>query len=315
MSMNFTRRIKDEVTTVPLTRGCCKAACLSAFLRTSGSVLTRGNTIGFSFFTENDGVADFFIDLIEGMFGLCGVVDKKNSGEKQKITVEYMDDACLGILCELGILAAAADGVSVHMDIDKYLTETECCKRSYVAGSFLGGGSCTVPSEKSAKNTGYHLEFVFSYYETAHSFSELLAEFDILAKLIVRKNTYVVYVKNNEEIQEILTIIGAEKSSFELAETVIIKDFSNNANRKSNCDLGNITKQIEAAEKQIKAIKTIEQTIGLDCLKKELRVICELRLSDDVLTLGEMADKLGLTKSCVNHRLRKILEIAKEIEN
>jgi len=205
-------------------------------------------------------------------------------------------------------------GIAVEMSIDKYLTEAECCKRAYVAGAFLGGGSCTLPTEGGARNTGYHLEFVFSYYETAHAFSELLAEFDILAKLIARKSTFVVYVKNNDEIQEALSIIGADGCSLDLAETVVRKDFNNKVNRKMNCDLGNISKQIAAAEKQTEAINTIAQTVGIGSLKRELQELCELRLSDGLLTLEEMAEQLGVTKSCVNHRMRKIIQIAADIK-
>ena len=311
--MNFTKRIKEELTGETFQSSCCKAACLSAFLRTSGSILTRGGLIGFSFFTENEKVACFFNKIIKDLYGIDGVYSGKNSGGKDKITCEYVGENTFGALIELGILVAGENGVGVEMGVDKYLIETECCKRAYVCGAFLGGGSCTIPNEKAAKNTGYHLEFVFSYYETAHAFSELLAEFDIIAKLIERKKSFVVYVKSNEEIQEILTLIGAEKCSLALAETVIIKDYSNNANRKSNCDLGNINKQIEAAERQIAAINAIKETIGLEALKKELFDVCELRLSDEFLTLEEMSEKLGVSKSCVNHRMRKIIEIANSV--
>ena len=311
--MNFTKRIKEELTANSFSSSCCEAACLSAFLRTSGSILTRDGQIGFSFFTENEKVAAFFNKIINDLYGIEGEYSGKTSSGKDKITCEYISGGTFDALTELGILVASENGIAVEMGIDKYLIETECCKRAYVRGAFLGGGSCTIPNEKAAKNTGYHLEFVFSYYETAHAFSELLAEFDILAKLIERKKSFVVYVKSNEEIQEILTLIGAEGCSLALAETVIIKDYSNNANRKSNCDLGNINKQIEAAERQINAINVIKETAGLESLKKELFDVCELRLSDEFLTLEEMAEKLGVSKSCVNHRMRKIIEIAKNM--
>ncbi len=312
--MNFTRKIKEEVAKVKYPSTCCNIACLSAFLRTSGSIVQRGGNIGFSFNTENATTAKYFSMAIERMFSLKGEeIPFRNS--KEKYTWEYLSDSTLGILIELGILVNTPQGIGVEMGLDKYLVETECCKRAYIAGAFLGGGSCTVPTDDGAKNTGYHLEFVFSYYDTAHAFSELLADFDILAKLIERKKTFVVYVKNNDEIQEILSLISAEDSLLYLAETIVRKDYNNNANRKLNCDLGNISKQIVAAEKQIDAINTIENTIGLSSLKPELKEIAELRLSDSILTLTEMAVRLKLSKSCVNHRMRKLLEIASSIKN
>ena len=313
--MNFTRQIKDELAEVKYPSTCCSLACLSAFLRTSGSILTRGESIGFSFFTERQSTARYFCGIIKGLYNLDGRLSQVSVGGKDKYTCEYVTEGTLDILIELGILVLAEDGIGLEIGLDKYLIEEDCCKRAYVAGAFLGGGSCTVPSEDSEKKTGYHLEFVFSYYETAHAFSELLAEFDILAKLIKRKNTFVVYVKNNDEMQEVLTLIGAERCALELADTVIRKEFNNNVNRKLNCDLGNISKQIAAAEKQTDAINVIKETIGLGALSPELQAVCELRLKDGLLTLEEMATTLGVTKSCVNHRLRKIVQLAADIKN
>lgn len=313
--MNFTKRVKEELALQSYSSACCKEACLSAFLRTSGSILTRGGEVGFSFSTESATTLDYFVRAVEGMFDVKGVVTSSITKGKEKHTAEFVSPTTLGILIELGILLANAEGIAVEMGIDKYLVDAECCKRAYVAGAFLGGGSCTVPSDDGNSTTGYHLEFVFSYYETAHSFTELLAEFDILAKLIARKNTFVVYVKNNDEIQETLSIIGAEEASLLLAETVVKKDYNNQINRKLNCDLGNISKQIAASSKQLEAIRTIDQTVGLASLKPELKAVCELREEDELLTLEEMADRLGVSKSCVNHRMRKIMQIASDIKN
>lgn len=313
--MNFTKRIKEEITTVKFSSACCSLSCLSAFLRTSGSILTRGNNVGFSFFTESRSTAEYFTEIIWRMFSVKGQTSTPKNSSKGKYLCEFVSGNTLSILIELGILVATAEGVGVKMDIDKYLVDSDCCKKAYVAGAFLGGGSCTVPTESGAKNTGYHLEFVFSYYETAHAFSCLLADFDIIAKLIERKNSYVVYVKNNDEIQEILTLVGAEECNLFLADTVIRKDYNNKVNRKLNCDLGNISKQIVASERQIEAINVIEQTVGIASLKVELQELATLRLSDSLLTLEEMAVRLNVTKSCVNHRMRKIMQIANEVKN
>lgn len=306
--------IKEELASFKYSSGCCKVACLSAFLRTAGTVFVRGGNVGFSFSTESALTAEFFDGIIRGSFAEEGKTTTL-SGGRDKIVCEYVSGGTLGVLAELGLVAVSASGVDVVMGIDRYVTEAECCKRAYVAGAFLGGGSCTVPTDEGAKNTGYHMEFVFSYYETAHAFTEILADFDIIAKLIKRKNSFVVYLKNNDEIQEVLSLTGAENSSLFLAETVVKKDYNNKVNRKLNCDLSNISKQVAAAGRQIEAIETISSTIGLESLRPELKEVCLLRLSDDLLTLDEMAKTLGVTKSCVNHRLRKIIEIASEINN
>ncbi|MBP5308279.1 MAG: DNA-binding protein WhiA [Clostridia bacterium] len=313
--MSFTGKIKEELTRIKYPSACCRMACLSAFLRTSGSVFTRGGEVGFSFFTESKATAEYFASVMDGTFSLKGRARANGSSGREKYSYEYLSAGTADILKELGILVITSAGISLSVDIDRYLVESECCKRAYMAGAFLGGGSCTIPSEDVAKNTGYHLEVVFSYYETAHAFAEILAEFDILAKLIERKNNFVVYIKNNDELQEFLSLIGAEESLAVLSETVVEKDYNNNVNRKINCDLGNISKQVAAAARQIEAINAISSSIGLDSLRPELKRLCLLRLNDDCMTFEELAEAEGVTKSCINHRMRKILRIASEIKN
>lgn len=347
--MNFTRRVKEELAAKAFDSDCCKLACISAFLRTSGSVVSDGRNIGFSFTTESASTAEYFKNLIETRFSLKPLpvaaksqpadkqaddrpqpadkqpdvrsdnVQDKTKGmrgaEKEKITVEYIDDTTLGILSELGILSLTPEGVSVRVEIDKYLVEEEESKRAYIAGAFLGGGSCTLPSDEAGKRGGYHFEIVFSYYRTASDFAVLMAEFDILVKLISRKNTFVVYIKNNDEIQEALSLMGADNASHELAETVVYKDMNNTANRKRNCDLGNIDKQVKASEKQCAAIEVIMKTVGLDALPPELAALCRLRMKDSYLTYEEMAEELGISKSCVNHRMRRVMKIKEELSD
>ncbi|MBQ9482127.1 MAG: DNA-binding protein WhiA [Clostridia bacterium] len=312
--MNFTQKIKEELASVSFDSACCRMACLSAFLRTSGSVFTRGGKVGFSFSTESARTGEYFDGMIGKTFSLKGKESVGGTRGKEKYTYEYISSGTAEILAELGILVISNEGISLSADIDRYLVESECCKRAYMSGAFLGGGSCTIPTE-GARRTGYHLEVVFSYYETAHAFAELLAEFDILAKLIERKNSFVVYVKSNDEIQEFLSLARAENSLVTLADTVVEKDYNNNVNRKINCDLGNISKQVAAAARQIEAIEIISSTVGLSSLKPELESLCRLRLSDDCMTLDELAKAEGVSKSCINHRMRKIQQIAAEIKN
>ena len=313
--MNFTQRIKEELASFEFDSACCRMACLSAFLRTSGSVFTRGGEVGFSFSTESAKTGAYFDGIVSNTFSLKSESPKTADKEREKYVYEYISAGTAEILAELGILSVSSYGISLSVDIDKYLVDAECCKRAYMAGAFLGGGSCTIPTGDGGKKTGYHLEVVFSYYETAHAFAEILAEFDILAKLIERKNSFVVYVKNNDEIQEFLSLIHAEKSLVILADTVVAKEYNNNVNRKINCDLGNISKQVAAAAGQLEAIGIISSTIGLDALKPELKSLCLLRLSDDCMTLEELAAAEGVSKSCINHRMRRIREIAAEIKN
>ena len=134
-----------------------------------------------------------------------------------------------------------------------------------------------------------------------------------MPKLTERKESYVIYFKNGDEISDILFYLGAKKACFELKEIIIEKVMKNNTNRKMNCDMGNINKQVEASLKQVKDINLIIETVGLDKLPPTLKQACTLRLENTDSTLEEMSKLSGLSKSCLNHRFRKIAEIAKNL--
>jgi hypothetical protein len=148
---------------------------------------------------------------------------------------------------------------------------------------------------------------------TAGDFCELLCDCEILAKLVSRKDSAVVYVKSKEVISDLLNIISAENSLEKLNKIVELKDRTNNDNRINNCSVSNIDKTVTASVAQIKAIETISQTIGLQSLDTMLFEVAEARLADTNASMQELADRLKITKSCINHRMRKILEIAKQL--
>ena len=134
-----------------------------------------------------------------------------------------------------------------------------------------------------------------------------------MPKLIERKETFIVYLKTIDEITELLAIMGAEKAVEKITALAIEKEEKNNYNRKLNCEISNMSKQMGASAKQIKAVMKIDQVMGISELPDNLRVVAEARVKNKNLTLSELAEKLGLTKSCLNHRLRKIVEISENL--
>ncbi|MDE6691723.1 MAG: DNA-binding protein WhiA [Clostridia bacterium] len=154
---------------------------------------------------------------------------------------------------------------------------------------------------------------MFSNRITAGDYCELLCEFEVLAKLVTRKECAVVYVKSKEVISDILNVMQAEKCLKKLNRIVEKKDRSNNENRVSNCSVSNIDKALTASVAQIKAIEVISQTIGLKNLKANLFEVAEARLADNNASMQELADRLHITKSCINHRMRKILALASQL--
>ncbi len=306
---NFTEEIKYELTSVQLSDECCKRAALSAFIRTSGSVVSRNGKFGFEIVTENEGTAEYISDMLESSFGLHLTVSGAKfdvlSG-RDKLTFECVGDDAQKLLVSLGIVSINSDGAYLNFGIDEKVIEKDCCKIAYIKGSFLGGGSCTLPDEDALSRTGYHFEIVFSNKVAASDFCELLCGFEILAKLVSRKDCAVVYVKSKEVISDILNVISAENCLEKLNKIVELKDKTNNENRVNNCSVSNIDKTVTASVKQVRAITVIAETIGLQSLDKLLFDVAEARLADTNASMQELAERLRISKSCINHRMRKI---------
>ncbi len=314
--LNFTEEIKNEIISrgAPTERsGLC---ILSAFIRTSGSVLVRGGEPGFEIVTENDRTAEFFTDLAENMFGLKLSVPEAGfdliSG-RDKLAFECVGERAAELLTELGLIGKNESGDFLRFGIDEGLIRNESDVAAYLKGAFLGGGSCTLPDEGIYSRTGYHFEIIFSNKATASDFCDILAESEVLAKLVARKDSSVVYVKSKEVISDLLNMMECYDCLDKLARIIEHKDIQNNANRITNCSVSNIDKTVTASVKQVRAIEIIAQTVGLKKLDKAVFDVAMCRLADKNASMQELSDRLHITKSCFNHRMRKILELAESL--
>lgn len=313
---NFTEEIKLEIMrSLPENRACA-AAFLSAFVRTSGSIVSSGGQFGFEVVTENDRTAEYIASLVRRYFSMgvtrSGAVPDSMSG-RERHSLSYLGEGAADLLEEMGVISRDSEGVSLRFGIDRKLTGDEQCRSAYLKGAFLGGGSCTLPDEQTYSRTGYHFEVVFSNRITAGDFCELLLDFEVLAKLVGRKESAVVYVKSKEVISDLLNQMDVPDSLEKLNRIVEYKDKSNNSNRVANCSVSNIDKTVTASVAQIKAIEIISQTIGLQSLDKNLFDVAEARLADPNASMRELADRLAITKSCINHRMRKIMEMSAQL--
>lgn len=311
---NFTEEIKNEIVSIPMTDRGSMLAMLSAFIRTSGSVILRDGNFGFEIITENEKTAEFFIDMLENSFGLSLLISGAKfdlfSG-KDKLSFECVDEKSNKLLYELGIVKQNKNATFFDFSIEDKLISNDEYKIAFIKGAFLGGGSCTVPSSES--RTGYHFETVFTKKQTADGFCEILCDFEILTKLVTRKDCAVVYIKSKEVISDVLNTISCVKCLEKLNKIVELKDILNNANRVNNCSVSNIDKTVTASVNQVRAIEIISQTIGLQGLDKHLFEVAECRLADTNASMQELADRLNISKSCINHRMRKILELAQSL--
>lgn len=189
------------------------------------------------------------------------------------------------------------------------LVQKTCCKRAFIRGAFMASGSISNP------NKSYHFEIVCHTMAQAVQLRELMESFEADAKIIKRKNHFVVYLKDGSQIVDMLNVMGAYVSLMDLENVRIIKEMRNSVNRKVNCETANISKTVNAAVKQIEDITRIRDTIGFEQLPEHLREMAELRLEYPDAPLKELGGYLEppVGKSGVNHRLRKLSAIAEEL--
>ncbi len=307
--MNFSSVVKNEIVQGKIKKPCCQKAALSAFIRTVGSIEIKSGIVGFSLNADLN-ILEFFAKIIEKRYNLSPkiIVDKKRKNHGKLLLVSKES---LSVLQDLKIFDVLNDELALNLNINNELASQDCCKTGVIKGAFLGSGNVTIPKRDGKSSTGYHLEFTFSNYATANSFCGILSEKGLMPKQVARKESFVVYFKNSEEICDVIAVCGANDAYLALNDLLIEKTVRNDANRARNCVLSNINKTLDASEKCRKDIELIDQTIGLASLDIDLQKVAKERLGNPEASLTELAEILGVTKSSLSRRIKKISEIAK----
>lgn len=280
---------------------------LSAIIHTAGSiVISRGN-ISVEIVNENENLSLRVENILKTFYGISTVtVDNLVIGKQVYKTV-IPQDVAKSVLKDCGIIEYNLDGIlSIIKGIDRYLIMDEAGKYAYIRGAFLGGGYIT-------KGKGYRLEFVFSDQTLASDFGRLLLKLGIISKKVLRKSKYVLYLSSSENICNLLAGIGADKAVLDIYNELVNRSVRNTANRTANCINANIDKAVEAAVKQAEAIDYIEAIKGLDFLPRRLKETAQARKNNPSATLQEIAEKLDMSKSGLNHRMSKIIEISNNL--
>ena len=314
--MHFSDIIKAEIFAKNIKDRQCRKAFLAGLVRGAGTLYETEGELGLDIKSSSEGSVEFIATQLRSMFNydLREVsVSEDRLNKKDKFILSISGDTVTDILKEFEILVEKDGEQAVNLKFYGEITKKECCLRAFIRGLFVSSGNCTIPDETSSVNTGYHLELVFSHYTPALETSEKLAEFGVLTKITRRRENFVVYIKSAEEIKDFLAFLPVPVSVLKLTDIMINREVANRSNRQKNCDLGNVNKQVDASSKQILAIRKIKQTIGLDSLKNEDKIVAVAREENPDETLNELAQRLNITKSCLNHRLRKIVSIANEL--
>ncbi len=300
--MSFSANVKNEILCSEIENKCCLHAFAYGMMLFSRA---------FSYYdiyllTEHEGVAEKYAEMLTKVCNVKPKITKSDAG-KYKVEVTKKEDR-LKVIETFGY-----DKKNGTSRLNWSNISDECCKTSFLKGAFLTCGTINDP------NKNYHLEFVVPYLNLSRDLKLFIIDNDELTiepKSITRNGNYVIYFKDSESIEDILTIMGAFNSSLEIMGVKMYKDMRNNVNRKLNFENANLDKTIDAANKQVNAILKIKNTVGLSYLSDDLKELAEIRIENPGMSLRELGQQLStpISRSGVNHRLIRICEIAKEIK-
>lgn len=288
--MSFSGKVKEEISEVMSSARHCRIAELAVIIELCGKLeYDSDGTKILEISTENDVVRRKYFTLLKKTFSICTSMPPR--GEDAETILETVKKT----------------GVKdLNSPVSMTILKQSCCKRAFLRGAYMCAGSMSDPKRS------YHLEMVCQREDQATQLMEIMRHFGLEAKTIERKQHFVVYIKEGEGIVDFLNICEAHVSLMSMENERILKDMRNSINRRVNCEAANITKTVNAAAKQLADIELIRDKMGLQELPPNLRMIAEARLDHPDATLSELGGYLDppVGKSGVNHRLRKLSEIA-----
>ena len=307
--MSFASETKKELTQIESDDRSLKAE-VSALIRMNGSLSFTNRQLSVDVQTENAAIARRMYTIIKKLYNLNVelLVRKKMRLKKNNVYICRVREGARELLADLKIVSETFE---FNHTISESLIPKNNEKRAYLRGAFLAGGSVNNP-----ETSAYHLEISSLYKEHGEALANLMNHFDLNAKTIERKKGYVTYLKEAEKISDFLSLVGAYQAMLKFEDVRIVRDMRNSVNRIVNCETANLNKTIGAALRQVENIRFIDKAIGLDQLPEKLREIARLRVEYQDVTLkelGEMVSTGAVSKSGVNHRLRKIDEIAENL--
>lgn len=313
--MSFSGKVKKELSMTAGKARHCQLAELAAMFEYCGyETIDEDGRPAIGISTENKIISTKCFTLLKKTFNIyIGVAVRRHAGQSGHPVYElrlYDEDGAKEVLMALKLYDEIA---GCYQDINgmanPLLLKKDCCRRAYLRGVYLAVGSMSNPEK------GYHMEFVCGKKAQAEYLIGILREFEIEAKEVLRKKYHVVYLKDGEAIVDLLGLMGAHVALMELENTRIYKEMRNSINRRVNCEAANITKTVNAAARQVEDILYIQQHEGLQNLPANLREMAQLRLDYPDATLKELSELSDppVGKSGVNHRLRKLSELAERL--
>lgn len=309
--MSFSTEVKAEISQNEL-RECCRKAELAALIQLCSSISISSRGFFLNVRIENATTARRIFSLLKEQYHVQTELQvlKNEKLKKNNTYIIQVQEGVKDILTDLTLLGN--DGLRDHPLAT--IVKKECCARAYLAGAFLSSGSVNSPVK-----TDYHLEIATIHKQHADYIQKLMQRFDLPAKVTTRRKQYVVYLKASEKISDFLRCIGAHQSVMAFEDMRIQRDFRNSLQRLDNCELANEVKTLEACQKQLEAIRILEENHRTAHLDIKLQEVISLRKEHQDASLVELCDiyearnGVTITKSGMKHRLAKIIELANRL--
>lgn len=306
--MSYASEVKKELTGLQVHLDNAKAE-LMALIRMNGSLGIANRNMILNVQTESPAIARRIYSLLKQFYQVESeiVVRRKMKLKKNNQYVVRLRYHAQEILSDLGIL----EGFQIKEKVPMALLKDDLMIRSYLRGAFLAGGSVNNP-----ETSRYHLEIYSLYEEHNEMIAQMINRYHLNARTTARRNGYIVYLKEAEKIAEFLQLIGATNGMLKFENIRIVRDMRNSVNRLVNCENANMDKVANASNRQIENIRLIDSMVGLDSLPEKLRAIAETRLAHQEVSLKELGVLVPggpISKSGVNHRLRKLNAYAEEL--
>ena len=301
--MSFSSNVKQELCRLPISRRQEAAAELYGILLYCNAFTAELIRIT----TESRDLADRLPRLMKKVAGFS--FDQEPEAEETGKLVFTVDsqEKIHKIFAQFGL--SAAKDVTLHVNYG--ILEEDEERLAFLRGAFLSGGSVTDPQKR------YHLELATSHVQAGREVEALLRDMGFEPKNVMRQNNLITYFKSSTHIEDLLTLIGAPGRALEIMSAKIEKEMRNTVNRRVNCDAANLDKAVLASREQVEAFTRLTESGAINDLPVKLQEVAVARLLQPELTLSELAATFDppLTKSCLNHRIRKLMEIAKKEEN
>lgn len=297
--MSFSSDVKSEISKTENLSSCCFHAQVYGLV-----LFAHFSKYNFSITTENNDVFSLYLSYLRDYCSVDPVIS--DSGTKKMTAYLKTDKEKEKVFDKFGHTLN-----ETTLRINRANISDECCAGAFLRGAFLACGTVTAPER------GYHLEFVVPYKRLCTDMMKFMDELNLRPKYIVRKGNHVIYFKDSESIEDILAIIGAQDASLYVMGIKIEKDVKNKVNRKLNFEMSNIGKTVDAANVQIEAIEYIESKTGISSLPENLQKLAWIRLENQEASLSELGKLLDepISRSGINHRLNRIVNIAEKMKN